>query len=583
MVTPVSTEDLLLAEKSRYGSRGGAGRPPSSASGRRRGDYYRARPTSVPSTKLDIGEELQRTQRKYATFSSHASRFPKIQRPATDAVYNYDKVGPKKDVGAEVESSPLTYFQLYSSRERPKTAPLPAFDRVYNTNVLHKADIGTTIEQSPLAYHNVRTASRRFQRPQTTGEEHLGPGCHGVQDRPRSRYPETFISKIARFRSQRAVANDNIYDLEKTSKKSVANSTLESPQKYSVMRSRASRLGAAPGTEDRGLREALNNISGTYNVDSGPYKTIATEIETEGHPYAYIFQSTEPKIQDTAKNVDPALRRVLLKLDYYDTDTGNKQSIATATIRSPHNVSTLQSQTHRDQQDRPRTSQALGPGSYDYSSADNVVRPRTTTLPLSKSERFDKRGQAKALQRSTFDIDRENQQWLHKPAYISKTDRSAEAPRSGTDQVYDTNTGDKMTLVKSIQKSSRKYAAVAKHSKAKRLIDPRVYLANDTRLIHSSGTGTKESAPSPQEDAEEQENQEPEEKHDSSPHGTPSMQSRAPRFQDERDTSLKAALHKIDYRAVELGSVSDNVRHSPRTYHQMQDLPPTRSRKRTGN
>ena len=88
------------------------------------------------------------------------------------------------------------------------------------------------------------------------------------------------------------------------------------------MRSRASRLEAGAGSKDRGLREALNDISGTYNVDTGPYKTIATEIETEGHPYAYIFNSNEPKIQDTAKNVDPSLRRALLKLDFYDTDTG---------------------------------------------------------------------------------------------------------------------------------------------------------------------------------------------------------------------------------------------------------------------
>ena len=66
-----------------------------------------------------------------------------------------------------------------------------------------------------------------------------------------------------------------------------------------------------------------------------------------------------------------------------------------------------------------------------------------------------------------------------------------------------------MTLVRSVEKSPKKYAAVGKQSKEIRLIDPRIHLTNDTRLIHSAVSRTGESAPTQGDYMEEEENKEP--------------------------------------------------------------------------
>ena len=87
-----------------------------------------------------------------------------------------------------------------------------------------------------------------------------------------------------------------------------------------------------------------------------------------------------------------------------------------------------------------------------------------------------------------------------------------------------------MTLQKSVEKSPIKYKAVSKESRSKRLVDPRVFLANDTRLINmdmksENGGRTQESGDS--KDREEQRQY--------SGRGSPVMKSRVPRFKENAD------------------------------------------------
>ena len=55
---------------------------------------------------------------------------------------------------------------------------------------------------------------------------------------------------------------------------------------------------------------------------------------------------------------------------------------------------------------KPMTSPELGPGTYEYQKADTVLCPRAHSQSMARADRFDKKGDLKSLQRSTFDIDR---------------------------------------------------------------------------------------------------------------------------------------------------------------------------------
>lgn len=246
------------------------------------------------------------------------------------------------------------------------------------------------------------------------------------------------------------------YDTDRGHKKTLATSVSTSPVRYSIMRSAAPRF---PSSHGQGVP------FGVYNTDTAHKKTLESWARDNTRFHSSVFQSKGPRFRrpwtspstdaiydvERLKDSQPATlerslewtpqKYAILRSRYkrfndkplgqgpdamYDTDVGNKATLATSVAQSPLNYN-MGSATVKQPYERQNPN--LGPGSYSAKhwsevSASEYLDSRPLSSMASHTPRFGaRRGATGGLGLgSTWTQEKDNAAWAKRSVTIAKTD-----------------------------------------------------------------------------------------------------------------------------------------------------------------